>query len=72
MNLSLSLSLSFSCSLSTFQTEHKVPEVTDGSCLSRQPIKNNVRAQGADPNRNKSAVHVSRPAASLTGAQSEY
>ncbi|XP_056433414.1 AMSH-like protease [Gadus chalcogrammus] len=53
------------------KTEHKVPEVTDGSCLSRQPIKNNVRAQGADPNRNKSAVHVSRPAASLTGAQTQ-
>ncbi|CAL8302603.1 unnamed protein product [Lota lota] len=53
------------------KTEHKVPEVTDGSCLSRQPIKNHVHTQGADSNRNKSAVHVSRPAASLTGAQTQ-
>uniref|UniRef100_A0A3Q4GBX9 STAM binding protein-like 1 n=1 Tax=Neolamprologus brichardi TaxID=32507 RepID=A0A3Q4GBX9_NEOBR len=49
----------------------KVPEVTDGSRLSQQPIKNSIRSQGADPNRNRPPAPVSQPAATLAGVQSE-
>uniref|UniRef100_A0A3Q0RKQ0 STAM binding protein like 1 n=1 Tax=Amphilophus citrinellus TaxID=61819 RepID=A0A3Q0RKQ0_AMPCI len=51
--------------------ETKVPEVTDGSCLSQQPIKNSVRSQGADPNRNRPPAPVSQPAATLAGVHSQ-
>lgn len=46
----------------------KVPEQTDGSCLSQTP-KNHVRL---DPNRNKPAVPVPKPAATLAAVQSEH
>uniref|UniRef100_A0A3Q2W2Q2 STAM binding protein-like 1 n=1 Tax=Haplochromis burtoni TaxID=8153 RepID=A0A3Q2W2Q2_HAPBU len=49
----------------------KVPEVTDGSRLSQQPIKNSIRSLGADPNRNRLPAPVSQPAATLAGVQSE-
>lgn len=53
------------------KVQTKVPEVTDGSCLSQQPIKNSVRSQGADPNRNRPPAPVSQPAATLAGVHSE-
>ncbi|KAM4623848.1 AMSH-like protease isoform 1-T2 [Polymixia lowei] len=53
------------------KTEHKVPEVTDGSCLSQQPIRNNLRSQGADPNKNRMPPPVNRPAATLAGVQTQ-
>ncbi|XP_026207817.1 AMSH-like protease [Anabas testudineus] len=46
----------------------KVPEVTDGSCLSQQPIRDRVRPQGADPNRTRPPAPMSRPA----GVHGEY
>ncbi|XP_041670864.1 AMSH-like protease [Cheilinus undulatus] len=49
----------------------KVPEVTDGSCLSKQPIKNNLQSQGADPNRNRPAVPISQPATTLAGVHTQ-
>ncbi|XP_037611886.1 AMSH-like protease isoform X5 [Sebastes umbrosus] len=49
------------------KVETKVPEVTDGSCLSQQPIRDSVRSQGADPNRNRPAAPVSQSAATLAG-----
>lgn len=49
-----------------------MPEVTDGSCLSQQPIKNSVRSQGVDPNRNAPPAPVRQPAATLAGVQSQY
>lgn len=54
------------------QVQTKVPEVTDGSRLSQQPIKNSIRFQGADPNRNRPPAPVSQPAATLAGVQSQY
>uniref|UniRef100_A0A3P8SMF2 STAM binding protein like 1 n=1 Tax=Amphiprion percula TaxID=161767 RepID=A0A3P8SMF2_AMPPE len=51
--------------------ETKVPEVTDGSCLSHQPIRDSVRSQGADPNRNRPPAPVSQPAATLAGVHSQ-
>uniref|UniRef100_UPI003AAA3EE9 AMSH-like protease isoform X2 n=1 Tax=Centroberyx gerrardi TaxID=166262 RepID=UPI003AAA3EE9 len=53
------------------QKGNKVPEVTDGSCLSQQPIRDSVRSQGADPNRNKPPPPVSRPAATLAGVHTQ-
>ena len=47
-----------------------MPEVTDGSCLSQQPI--GARSQGADPNRNRPPAPIRQPAATLAGVQSEY
>ncbi|XP_061564754.1 AMSH-like protease isoform X2 [Cololabis saira] len=49
----------------------KVSEVTDGSCLSRQPIRDGVRPQGADPNRNRLPPAVSQPAATLAGVHTQ-
>lgn len=46
----------------------KVPEQTDGSCLSQTP-RNHVRL---DPNRNKPAAPVPKPAATLAAVQSEW
>ncbi|XP_058477718.1 AMSH-like protease isoform X2 [Solea solea] len=43
------------------KVDTKVPEVTDGSCLSRQPIRGGVRSQGVEPNRNRAPAHISRP-----------
>lgn len=54
------------------QAVTKVPEVTDGSCLSQQPIRDRVRAQGADPNRSRPPAAVSQPAATLAGVHGEY
>ncbi|XP_072229709.1 AMSH-like protease isoform X2 [Leuresthes tenuis] len=51
--------------------ETKVPEVTDGSCLSQQPIRDATRSQGADPNRSKPPVGASQPAATLAGVNSQ-
>ncbi|XP_039870030.1 AMSH-like protease isoform X3 [Simochromis diagramma] len=53
------------------KVQTKVPEVTDGSRLSQQPIKNSIRSLGADPNRNRPPAPVSQPAATLAGVQSE-
>uniref|UniRef100_UPI0037E90D9F AMSH-like protease n=1 Tax=Semicossyphus pulcher TaxID=241346 RepID=UPI0037E90D9F len=53
------------------KAETKVPEVTDGSCLSQQPIRNNVRSQGADPNKNRPPAPVSQSAATLAGVHTQ-
>ncbi|XP_068585273.1 AMSH-like protease isoform X3 [Cebidichthys violaceus] len=53
------------------KVETKVPEVTDGSCLSRQPIRACVRSQGADLNRNRPPVPISQPAATLAGVHTQ-
>ncbi|KAA0725324.1 AMSH-like protease [Triplophysa tibetana] len=45
----------------------KVPEQTDGSCLSQTP-KNHVRL---DPNRNKPALPIPKPAATLAAVQNQ-
>uniref|UniRef100_A0A4W6G4C6 STAM binding protein like 1 n=1 Tax=Lates calcarifer TaxID=8187 RepID=A0A4W6G4C6_LATCA len=46
-------------------------EVTDGSCLSQQPIRDSLRSQGADPNRNRLPAPVSQPAATLAGVHTQ-
>uniref|UniRef100_A0A3Q3G2Y8 STAM binding protein-like 1 n=1 Tax=Labrus bergylta TaxID=56723 RepID=A0A3Q3G2Y8_9LABR len=53
------------------EADNKVPEVTDGSCLSKKPIRNNVRTQGADPNRNRPQAPISQPAATLAGVHTQ-
>ncbi|XP_040922635.1 AMSH-like protease isoform X1 [Toxotes jaculatrix] len=53
------------------KVETKVPEVTDGSCLSQQPIRDSVRSQGVDPNRNRPPAPVSQPAATLAGVHTQ-
>ncbi|XP_053197615.1 AMSH-like protease [Scomber japonicus] len=53
------------------KVEIKVPEVTDGSCLSQQPIRDRVRSQGADPNRNRPPPPVSQSAATLAGVHTQ-
>ncbi|XP_017296239.1 AMSH-like protease isoform X2 [Kryptolebias marmoratus] len=53
------------------KVETKVPEVTDGSCLSQQPIRGGVRPQGADVNRNRPPVAISQSEASLAGVHSQ-
>ncbi|KAM3859709.1 AMSH-like protease [Diretmus argenteus] len=53
------------------KAENKVPEVTDGSCLSQQPNRDNGRSQGADPNQNKPPPPISRPAATLSGVHTQ-
>uniref|UniRef100_A0A4W6G1M5 STAM binding protein like 1 n=1 Tax=Lates calcarifer TaxID=8187 RepID=A0A4W6G1M5_LATCA len=56
------------------EAEQKVspmPEVTDGSCLSQQPIRDSLRSQGADPNRNRLPAPVSQPAATLAGVHTQ-
>lgn len=45
----------------------KVPEVTDGSCLSRQPIADSQQPQRAGPPGNKAPATVGQLAASLAG-----
>ncbi|KAM6951872.1 AMSH-like protease [Aplochiton taeniatus] len=52
------------------EAEQKVPEVTDGSCLSRQPMRNHVRPQ-ADSNRNRPPPTASRPSVTLAGVHSQ-
>lgn len=49
----------------------KVPEVTDGSCLSQQPIRDRVQSQGVDPNRNRPPAPISQPAATLAGVHTQ-
>ncbi|TDG97636.1 hypothetical protein EPR50_G00209900 [Perca flavescens] len=49
------------------KVEIKVPEVMDGSGVSKQPIRERVRPQGADSNRNRQPAPVSQPAATLAG-----
>lgn len=44
----------------------KVPEQTDGSCLSQQTAKNHVRVH-PDPSRNKPPPPTAKPAGALTG-----
>ncbi|XP_029953869.1 AMSH-like protease isoform X2 [Salarias fasciatus] len=53
------------------QAETKVPEVTDGSCLSQQPIRDSDRSQRADQNRNRPPAPISQPAATLAGVHSQ-
>uniref|UniRef100_A0A3Q3LZY6 STAM binding protein-like 1 n=1 Tax=Mastacembelus armatus TaxID=205130 RepID=A0A3Q3LZY6_9TELE len=48
-----------------------MPEVTDGSCLSQQPIRDRVQSQGADPNRNRPSAPISQPAATLAGVHTQ-
>ena len=50
----------------------QVPEVTDGSCLSQQPIRRGVRAPEAVTSRDKPPVPVVQPAAALAGVHGEY
>uniref|UniRef100_A0A3B4XGG4 STAM binding protein like 1 n=1 Tax=Seriola lalandi dorsalis TaxID=1841481 RepID=A0A3B4XGG4_SERLL len=45
--------------------------VTDGSCLSEQPIRESLRSQGADPNRNRPPAPISQPAATLAGVHTQ-
>ncbi|KAM3591981.1 uncharacterized protein V6R79_010733 [Siganus canaliculatus] len=45
--------------------------VTDGSCLSQQPIRNDVRSQGAEPIRSRPPAAVSQPAITLAGAHTQ-
>ncbi|XP_037546913.1 AMSH-like protease [Nematolebias whitei] len=51
--------------------ETKVSEVTDGSCLSQQPIRDGVQSQWADRNRNRLPAAISQSAASLAGVHSQ-
>ncbi|KAM9837170.1 AMSH-like protease isoform 2-T2 [Aulostomus maculatus] len=51
------------------KVEFKVPEVTDGSCLSQQPIRDGVRSQGADPDRSRPPPPISQPAATLASVR---
>ncbi|XP_054622941.1 AMSH-like protease isoform X1 [Dunckerocampus dactyliophorus] len=51
--------------------EHKVPEVTDGSCWSRQSISDGARSQRAGPNRNRPPPPVTQSAAALAAVHSE-
>ncbi|KAF7644388.1 hypothetical protein LDENG_00222790 [Lucifuga dentata] len=53
------------------KAENKVPEMTEGSCLSQQPIRNSVQPQGVDPNRNRPAVPISRPSATLAAIHTQ-
>ncbi|XP_041830191.1 AMSH-like protease isoform X1 [Melanotaenia boesemani] len=53
------------------KVETKVPEVTDGSCLSQQSIRNSVRPQGAEPNRSRPPTSISQAAATLAGVHSQ-
>ncbi|XP_039990613.1 AMSH-like protease isoform X3 [Xiphias gladius] len=53
------------------KVETKVPEVTDGSCLSQQPTRDSVGSQGADPNRNRPPAPISQPAATLAGVHTQ-
>lgn len=48
----------------------KVPEQTDGSCLSQQTRRNHVRVH-SDPNRNKPPPPDIKPGAALTGVHSQ-
>lgn len=55
------------------QVGTKVPEVTDGSCLSRQPIADGQQPQRAGPPGNTAApATVGQLAASLAGVHSEH
>ncbi|XP_035998304.1 AMSH-like protease isoform X3 [Fundulus heteroclitus] len=49
----------------------KVPEVTDGSCLCKQPIKSSVDSQGVDPNRNRPSAPMKQPVAALAGVHNQ-
>ncbi|KAM7370291.1 hypothetical protein PAMP_009852 [Pampus punctatissimus] len=53
------------------KAEIKVPEVTDGSCLSQQSIRDRVRSQAADPNRNRPPPPISQPATTLAGVHAQ-
>lgn len=55
------------------QAGSKVPEVTDGSCLSRQPIGDGVvRPHGAGPPGNNAPAAVGQLEASLAVVHSEH
>ncbi|XP_027132897.1 AMSH-like protease isoform X2 [Larimichthys crocea] len=47
----------------------KVPEVMDSSCL--QPIRDSIRSQGADPNRNRPPAPISQSGATLAGVHTQ-
>uniref|UniRef100_A0A3Q3W6I0 MPN domain-containing protein n=1 Tax=Mola mola TaxID=94237 RepID=A0A3Q3W6I0_MOLML len=53
------------------EAEPKVPEVTDGSCLSQQPMRHGVRAQGADTSRNRPPAPVGQQGAALAGVHAQ-
>ncbi|XP_034413933.1 AMSH-like protease isoform X2 [Cyclopterus lumpus] len=53
------------------KVENKVSEVTDGSCLPQQPIRDGVRPQEADLNRNRPPAPISQPAATLAGVHTQ-
>ncbi|MEQ2250941.1 hypothetical protein ILYODFUR_006032 [Ilyodon furcidens] len=53
------------------KVQTKEPEVTDGCCLSKQPIKSGVRFQGVDPNRNRPSVTSNQPVAGLAGVHNQ-
>ncbi|XP_027882928.1 AMSH-like protease isoform X1 [Xiphophorus couchianus] len=52
------------------KVQTKVPEVSDGCCLSKQSIKSSVYSQRVDPNRNRS-VTVTQPVAALAGIHNQ-
>ncbi|PWA14078.1 hypothetical protein CCH79_00016685, partial [Gambusia affinis] len=52
------------------KVQTKVPEVSDGCCLSKQSIKSRVYSQRVDPNRNRS-VTVTQPVAALAGIHNQ-
>lgn len=51
--------------------ETKVPEVTDGCCLSQQPIRDSDKSYWADQNRNRPSGPINQPAATLAGVHSQ-
>uniref|UniRef100_A0A8C6LEK1 STAM binding protein like 1 n=1 Tax=Nothobranchius furzeri TaxID=105023 RepID=A0A8C6LEK1_NOTFU len=50
----------------------KVPEVTDGSCLSQHPNRDVVLSQGLNQSQNRPPAAINQPAPSLAGVHSEY
>uniref|UniRef100_A0A8C6NQD7 STAM binding protein like 1 n=1 Tax=Nothobranchius furzeri TaxID=105023 RepID=A0A8C6NQD7_NOTFU len=52
--------------------ETKVPEVTDGSCLSQHPNRDVVLSQGLNQSQNRPPAAINQPAPSLAGVHSEY
>ncbi|XP_067343784.1 AMSH-like protease isoform X2 [Channa argus] len=49
----------------------KVPEVTDGSCLSQQPIRDRVQPPGLETTRNRASAPLSQSAATLAGVHTQ-
>nr|XP_015817975.2 AMSH-like protease isoform X1 [Nothobranchius furzeri]XP_015817976.2 AMSH-like protease isoform X1 [Nothobranchius furzeri]XP_054605387.1 AMSH-like protease isoform X1 [Nothobranchius furzeri]XP_054605388.1 AMSH-like protease isoform X1 [Nothobranchius furzeri] len=51
--------------------ETKVPEVTDGSCLSQHPNRDVVLSQGLNQSQNRPPAAINQPAPSLAGVHSQ-